>query len=139
MAQEEVGNLARIAEALDILAKNACLFIGPRLRRVAAIEAMRTLKIEYEDGKIEYVAPQLIRRYVVCIHEPKDLVRIADALDILAKNAYLYGGTRRRPRRIASVAAEKTLRIKYIDGALQYIAPSQKRYFIVYITKPKNE
>ena len=138
--------LAKIAEALDVLAKNACLYISPRccapMRRVAAVGTAavglkRAWRIEYEGGKVGFASPRSIWRIVVCIYEPKDLAKVAEALDVLAKDAYLYGGPRRRPRRIVSVSAEKTLRIKYEDGATQYSAPQLKRYFAVYIAKPK--
>jgi hypothetical protein len=69
--------------------------------------------------------------------ERERLTRIAEALDTLAKYAYLYGGPRTRPRRIVEVAADKTLRIRYEDGRVQYIAPWLPRRFFVYIAKPK--
>jgi len=130
--------LAKIAPALDVVAKNACLFIGPRTRprRVVSITAMKTLKIEYEDGKKEYAAPHLIHRFTICIYEPKDLPSLAAALDTIAKNAFLYGGARSRPRRVVAVTAETTLKIVYDDGSSQYIGGRQKRYFVVYM-KPK--
>jgi hypothetical protein len=73
------------------------------------------------------------------IDERERLARIAEALDTLAKYAYLYGGPRTRPRRIVEVAADRTLRIKYEDGRTQYIVPYLARRFTVYITKPKHE
>jgi hypothetical protein len=75
----------------------------------------------------------------VQIDESERLARIAEALNILAKYAYLYGGPRTRPRRIVEVKAEKTLRIKYEDGRVQYIVPYLARRFVVYITEPKHE
>jgi hypothetical protein len=132
----EVERLAKVAKALDTIASYACLFVGLRAKkRVAWISAMKTLMFEYENGKVERVSPRLVRRFTICIHEPKDLAKVAEALDFLAKHAYLYGGPRRRPRRIVAVTAEKTLRINYEDGGYQYIMPQQRRYFIVYITK----
>jgi hypothetical protein len=74
----------------------------------------------------------------VQIDERERLARIAEALNILAKYAYLYGGPRTRPRRVVEVAAEKTLRIKYEDGRVQYIVPYLSRRFTVYL-KHKNE
>jgi hypothetical protein len=71
--------------------------------------------------------------------ERERLARIAEALNILAKYAYLYGGSRTRPRRITEVKAEKTLRIKYEDGRVQYVVPYLIRRFTVYLSKPKNE
>jgi hypothetical protein len=74
----------------------------------------------------------------VQIDESERLARIAEALNILAKYAYLYGGPRTRPRRVVEVAAEKTLRIRYEDGRVQYIVPYLSRRFTVYL-KHKNE
>ncbi len=73
------------------------------------------------------------------IDQRERLARIAEALNILAKYAYLYGGPRTRPRRIVEVKAEKTLRIKYEDGRVQYIVPYLARRFVVYVTEPKHE
>jgi len=72
------------------------------------------------------------------IDERERLAKIAEALNVLAKYAYLYGGPRTRPRRIVEVTAEKTLRIRYEDGRVQYIVPWMPRRFVVYITKPKD-
>jgi len=66
-----------------------------------------------------------------------DLAKIAEALNTLAKYAYLYGGPRTRPRRIVEVVAGATLRIKYDDGSTQYIDPRMPRRFMLYISKPK--
>ena len=71
--------------------------------------------------------------------EKERLAKVAEALDTLAKYAYLYGGPRTRPRRIIEVKAEKTLRIKYEDGRVQYLVPYLIRRFTVYITEPKHE
>jgi hypothetical protein len=73
------------------------------------------------------------------IDEKERLAKIAEALDALAKYAYLYGGPRTRPRRIIEVRAEKTLRIKYEDGRVQYVVPYLIRRFTVYLSKPKRE
>jgi len=82
-----------------------------------------------ETDKVEQMVEQ--------IDERERLAKIAEALDVLAKHAYLYGGPRTRPRRIIEVKAEKTLRIKYEDGRVQYIVPWLPRRFFVYIAKPK--
>jgi hypothetical protein len=82
-----------------------------------------------ETDKVEQMVEQ--------IDERERLAKVAEALDTLAKYAYLYGGPRTRPRRITEVKAEKTLRIKYEDGRVQYIAPWLPRRFFVYIAKPK--
>jgi hypothetical protein len=73
------------------------------------------------------------------IDERERLAKVAEALDTLAKYAYLYGGPRTRPRRIIEVKAEKTLRIKYEDGRVQYVVPYLIRRFTVYLSRPKNE
>jgi hypothetical protein len=73
------------------------------------------------------------------IDERERLAKIAEALDVLAKYAYLYGGPRTRPRRIIEVKAEKTLHIKYEDGRVQYVVPYLIRRFTVYLSRPKNE
>jgi hypothetical protein len=73
------------------------------------------------------------------IDEKERLAKVAEALDTLAKYAYLYGGPRTRPRRIVEVTAEKTIRIKYEDGRVQYLVPWLPRRFTVYLSKPKHE
>jgi hypothetical protein len=73
------------------------------------------------------------------IDERERLAKIAEALDVLAKYAYLYGGPRTRPRRVVEIKAEKTLRIKYEDGRVQYVVPHLIRRFTVYLSRPKHE
>jgi hypothetical protein len=84
-----------------------------------------------ETDKVEQMVEQ--------IDERERLAKIAEALDVLAKHAYLYGGPRTRPRRILEVKAEKTLRIKYEDGRVQYVVPYLVRRFTVYLSRPKHE
>jgi len=85
-----------------------------------------------ETDKVEQMVEQIDER-------DERLAKIAEALDVLAKYAYLYGGPRTRPRRIIEVKAEKTLRIKYEDGRVQYVVPYLVRRFTVYLSRPKNE
>jgi len=73
------------------------------------------------------------------IDERERLAKIAEALDVLAKYAYLYGGPRTRPRRVVEIKADKTLRIRYEDGRVQYVVPYLVRRFTVYLSRPKNE
>jgi len=49
------------------------------------------------------------------------------------------GGPAAPPRRIIEVKAEKTLRIRYEDGRVQYVVPYLIRRFTVYLSRPKNE
>ena len=67
------------------------------------------------------------------------LSKIAAALQILIKEAYVYGGPRKNLRRIVHVEATPTqLKIKYEDGDTQYIDPSFNRRFVIllYTKKP---
>jgi uncharacterized protein YutE (UPF0331/DUF86 family) len=68
----------------------------------------------------------------------QELNEVAKALDVLAKRGLLYGGFRKRLRRIVEVRATPTeLVIKYEDGDLQYVYPTLTRRFIVYTRPPK--
>ncbi len=67
------------------------------------------------------------------------LNKIATALKILIENAYVYGGPRKNLRRIVNVEATPSqLKIKYEDGATQYIDPRLNRRFVIllYTKKP---
>ena len=67
------------------------------------------------------------------------LNKIAAALQILIKEAYVYGGPRKNLRRIMAVEATPTqLKIKYEDGDTQYIDPKLNRRFVIllYTKKP---
>ena len=69
--------------------------------------------------------------------ERERLNRVAEALDALAKHAYLYAGPKTRVRRVAAVEAkEATLKVVYSDGGMQYIDAKLPRKFTVYISKP---
>ena len=67
------------------------------------------------------------------------LNKIAAALQILIKEAYVYGGPRKNLRRIMAVEATPSqLKIKYEDGSTQYIDPKLNRRFVIllYTKKP---
>jgi hypothetical protein len=60
----------------------------------------------------------------------EQLDEIANALGILAKHGVLYGGFRRKQRRIVEVRLSKTIAIKYEDGDLRYLNPAGKTYHL---------
>jgi hypothetical protein len=67
------------------------------------------------------------------------LNRIAAALKVLIKEAYVYGGPRKNLRQVVDVEATTTqLKIKYDDGTTQYIDPKLNRRFVIllYTKKP---
>ena len=65
-----------------------------------------------------------------------ELDEVAKALDVLAKRGMLYGGFKRKLRRVVEVRATTTqLVVKYDDGAVYYIDKSLNRRFVVY-TRP---
>jgi hypothetical protein len=71
------------------------------------------------------------------MQETQELNEIAKALNVLAKNGLLYGGFRRKLRRVVEVRATTTqLVVKYEDGGLYYIDQSLNRRFIVYTRPP---
>ena len=66
------------------------------------------------------------------------LNEVAEALNTLAKHGLLYGGFKRKPRRVAEVRATSTqLVIRYVDGGLYYIDKSLTRRFTVYTRPPQ--
>jgi len=67
-----------------------------------------------------------------------ELDEVAKALDILAKRGMLYGGFKRKLRRVVEVRATTTqLVVKYDDGAVYYIDKSLNRRFVVYTRSPQ--
>jgi hypothetical protein len=64
-----------------------------------------------------------------------DLREVAEALNVLAKHGLLYGGFKRKLRRVVEVRATTQLVVKYDDGSRYYIDRSINRRFIVY-TRP---
>jgi hypothetical protein len=69
------------------------------------------------------------------------LEKIAEALRMLIKHAYVYGGPRKNLRRIVGAEATPTqLKIKYEDGTVQYIDPKLNRRFVILLyTKKPNQ
>ncbi len=66
-----------------------------------------------------------------------ELREIAEALNTLARHGLLYGGFKRRQRRVVEVRATSTqLVVKYDDGGVYYVDSSLNRRFVVY-THPK--
>ncbi len=66
-----------------------------------------------------------------------ELREIAEALNTLARHGLLYGGFKRKQRRVVEVRATSTqLVIKYDDGGVYYVDSSLNRRFVVY-TRPK--
>ena len=68
----------------------------------------------------------------------EELNEIVAALNVLAKHGVLYGGFRRRQRKVVEVRLSKTIAVKYEDGDLRYINPtSDSCHFYVHILPPK--
>ena len=71
--------------------------------------------------------------------EAERLGKIAEALKTLIQCAYVYGGPRKNLRQVVEVEATPSqLKIRYSDGATQYIDPSINRRFVIllYTKKP---
>jgi hypothetical protein len=66
----------------------------------------------------------------------EQLNEIAAALNVLAKYGLLYGGFRRRQRRIAEVRVTKYLVVKYVDGDLRYLSSTAGKTYRLYIRFP---
>ncbi len=65
------------------------------------------------------------------------LNEIVVALNILARHGVLYGGFRRRQRKIAEVRLSKVIGIKYEDGDLRYIDLADETcHFYVHLPPP---
>ncbi len=68
----------------------------------------------------------------------EQLGEVAEVLNMLAKHGLLYGGFKRKLRKVVEVRATSTqLVIRYEDGGLYYIDPSLRRRFIVYTRPPQ--
>jgi len=64
--------------------------------------------------------------------EAERLSRIAAALKVLIKDAYVYGGPRKDLKMIVDVEATPSqLKIKYHTGEVQYIDPKLNRRFVI--------
>ncbi len=68
----------------------------------------------------------------------KELNEIVNALSTLAKYGVLYGGFRRKQRKVVEVRLSKVIAIKYADGDLRYIdvATGKTLHFYVHIPPP---
>jgi hypothetical protein len=66
----------------------------------------------------------------------EQLAEIAEALNTLAKYGLLYGGFRKRQRRVVEVRATKYLVVKYEDGELRYLSPMSIKTHHFYIHLP---
>ncbi len=67
----------------------------------------------------------------------QELHEIAEALNVLARHGLLYGGFKKKLRRVVEVRATTQLVIRYDDGGVYYIDKSVNRRFIVYTRPPK--
>jgi len=68
-----------------------------------------------------------------------NLNEIATALNTLAKYGLLYGGFRRRLRRVVEVRATKYLIVKYEDGDLRPIGHQRRKTHNLYIRIPPKQ
>jgi len=69
--------------------------------------------------------------------QTQELGEIAGALNILARHGLLFGGSKRKQRRIVEVRATSTqFVVRYEDGGVYYIDQRLKRRFIVYTHPP---
>lgn len=66
----------------------------------------------------------------------EQLNEVATALDVLARYGLLYGGFRRRQRRVVEVRATKLLVVKYEDGDTRYLNPATGKTYHFYIRIP---
>ena len=67
-----------------------------------------------------------------------ELDKIAEALNTLAKHGLLYGGFKRKQRRVVEVRSTSTqLVIRYEDGGTYYIDQRLTRRFVVYTRPPQ--
>jgi hypothetical protein len=73
--------------------------------------------------------------FFVMSHKREQLAEIVTALQILARYGLLYGGFRRRQRRVADVRLTSCIVVKYEDGDTRYLCPKSNKThrFYVYI------
>ncbi len=75
----------------------------------------------------------------LCVMQ-RHLNKIAEALNTLAKYGLLYGGFRRRLRRVVEVRATSTqFVVRYEDGSTYYIDYRVRRRFVVYTRPPQSQ
>jgi len=68
------------------------------------------------------------------------LNEIAEALNVLARHGLLYGGFKKKLRRVVEVRATSAqLVIRYDDGSTYYVHHSVARRFIVYTHPPQQQ
>ncbi len=71
------------------------------------------------------------------VMQEAELREVAEALNTLARRGMLYGGFKRKLRRVVDVRATTTqLVVSYEDGSRYYIDRSINRRFIVYTRPP---
>jgi len=66
----------------------------------------------------------------------EQLSEIVAALNVLARYGLLYGGFRRKQRRITEVRLSKAVAVKYEDGDLRYLDPLSGRTHHFYVRLP---
>jgi len=66
----------------------------------------------------------------------EQLDEIVMALNVLARHGLLYGGFRKKQRRIIEVRLSKVVAVKYEDGDLRYLDPFAGRIHHFYVHLP---
>jgi len=66
----------------------------------------------------------------------EQLSEIVAALNVLARHGVLFGGFRRRQRKIVEVRLAKVVAVKYEDGDLRYLDPFAGKTHHLYIHLP---
>jgi len=68
----------------------------------------------------------------------EQLNEIVAALNVLARHGVLFGGFRRRQRRIVEVRLAKVVAVKYEDGSLRYFDPTtgKTQHFYIHLPPP---
>jgi hypothetical protein len=69
----------------------------------------------------------------------EELGEIATALNTLARYGLLYGGFRRKQRKVVEVRATKHIVVKYEDGDLRYLDPATGKTYHFYVHIPPPE
>ncbi len=65
-----------------------------------------------------------------------ELNEIVNALNTLARYGVLYGGFRRKQRRVVEIRLSKVIAVKYEDGDLRYIDPATGKTAHFYVHLP---
>jgi hypothetical protein len=66
----------------------------------------------------------------------EQLNEVVVALNILARHGLLYGGFRKKQRKIVEVRLSRVIAVKYEDGELRYLNPFAGRTHHFYIHLP---